>query len=416
VRIAVYHDLPSGGAKRALFNYAKGLVGRGHTVDVYAPPTADEDFLDLRPIASGYHEVPLRSGPPPGLAGSAAARELARYAMLRWGVVRHSRAVAAAIDARGYDVAFVHHCRFTQAPYVLELLATPSVYYCQEPRRPSFEYSVRHHATSSSPGRRLLERGHQAAFESFLRPRDIRAARSATLILANSSFSVESIKRAYGRYARLAYLGIDLEGFRPTPGARRDGVISVGALHPSKGHRLVIEAAAAVAEGERPVVHVVADRSSDEHGRELADHADRLGVTLRLHEGIDDGTLVGLYGAARVAVAAAELEPFGFTPLEAMACGTPVVAVREGGYRETVVDGVNGRLVERDPRRLGEAIAALVAGGEDWERLSRGAVESAGRWTVERAVTRLEAILVDLVGAPAAPRESPVGACAPDPV
>jgi glycosyltransferase involved in cell wall biosynthesis len=415
VRIAVYHDLPSGGAKRALFNYAKGLVERGHTVDVYAPPTADEEFLDLRPVASRYYEMPLRSGPPPGLEGSAAARELARYAMLRWGVVRHARVVAAAIDARGYDVAFVHHCRFTQAPYVLEFLATPSVYYCQEPRRPSFEYSIRHDATGSgAPGRRLLERCHRAAFESLLRPRDIRAARSATLILANSSFSIESIKRAYGRYARLAYLGIDLAGFRPTPGARRDGVISVGALHPSKGHRLVIEAAGA-AEGVWPVVHVVADRSSDEHGRELAEHAGRLGVTLRLHERIDDRALVALYGGARLAVAAAELEPFGFTPLEAMACGTPVVAVREGGYKETVVDGVNGRLVERDASRLGAAIAALAAGGEDWERLSRGAVETAGRWTVERAVARLEAILVDLVGPPAARRASRVRAGAPDP-
>jgi glycosyltransferase involved in cell wall biosynthesis len=100
-----------------------------------------------------------------------------------------------------------------------------------------------------------------------------------------------------------------------------------------------------------------------------------------------------------VAVCAAELEPIGFTPLEAMACGTPVVAVREGGYKETVVDGHNGRLLERDADCLGAAIAALLTDEDTWMRLSRGALETAREWSVERATATLERVLGEVEAA-----------------
>src|SRR6266478_2732631 len=47
MRIAVWHNLPSGGGKRALFHQVKGLVKRGHAVKIWCPPTADLGFLPL---------------------------------------------------------------------------------------------------------------------------------------------------------------------------------------------------------------------------------------------------------------------------------------------------------------------------------------------------------------------------------
>ena len=71
---------------------------------------------------------------------------------------------------------------------------------------------------------------------------------------------------------------------------------------------------------------------------------------------------MGLYRSSRLTVCAARLEPFGLTVLESTSCGTPVVAVAQGGYRETVVDGVNGYFAERNAASLGEGIIRIMRG------------------------------------------------------
>ena len=67
------------------------------------------------------------------------------------------------------------------------------------------------------------------------------------------------------------------------------------------------------------------------------------------------------YRSADVVVCPPWYEPFGLTPLEAMACGVPVVATAVGGLTDTVVDGLTGDLVRpRDPRALGGTIRRLL--------------------------------------------------------
>jgi glycosyltransferase involved in cell wall biosynthesis len=393
VKIAIYHNLPSGGAKRALYNYTRSLAAAGHEIDVFAPVTAEECYLDLRPLVRTYYEFPLRIAPGRLLSRSPVTAELARYGHLRWGLMRHARAVSTRIDRGGYDLAFVHHCQYASSPYLLSLLSTPSVYYCQEPRRGGHEYSVRRQTEASSPPERLVRYVRRAVFGSLLDRRDTAAARAANVILTNSIFSVESIKRAYGRYARLAYLGADLAAFCPGTSPPERRVLSVGSLQPFKGHLLAVEAVGHVPVARRPSLDIVADRGLESHAEALRRRAVELDVELVVHRSIDEAELVAMYRHARVVLCVAELEPFGFTPLEAMACGTPVVAVREGGYRETVVDGHNGRLVERDAHRLGEVVAALLDDDGEWERLRRGALRTAAEWSVERASARLAEFL-----------------------
>jgi glycosyltransferase involved in cell wall biosynthesis len=97
-------------------------------------------------------------------------------------------------------------------------------------------------------------------------------------------------------------------------------------------------------------------------------------------------------------VYAPRLEPFGFAPLEANACGLPVVAVSEGGLRETIRDGVNGLLVDDDPTAIARAVDRILTDAAYAARLSAGAEESVRReWSLPASIDRLEARLAEAI-------------------
>jgi glycosyltransferase involved in cell wall biosynthesis len=77
---------------------------------------------------------------------------------------------------------------------------------------------------------------------------------------------------------------------------------------------------------------VVSDEIDIHVENSLEQRAQKIGVDLRIESLIADDELVSLYNKAQLVLYAPYLEPFGLVPLEAMACGTPVVAVKEGGY------------------------------------------------------------------------------------
>ena len=111
---------------------------------------------------------------------------------------------------------------------------------------------------------------------------------------------------------------------------------------------------------------------------------------------ISDRELVVLLNQASVMIYTSVLEPFGFAPLEANACGTPVVAIAEGGIRETLQDGINGFLInDNNPIEIGQAISKLI----NDPNLAREIGESARntvieRWSLESAINNIENILI----------------------
>jgi glycosyltransferase involved in cell wall biosynthesis len=96
---------------------------------------------------------------------------------------------------------------------------------------------------------------------------------------------------------------------------------------------------------------------------------------------------------------APRLEPFGFAPLEASACGLPVVAVAEGGMRETVIDGVNGLLCDPDTQAMANVLQRLLDDPTFAKRLgANGRALVQEHWSLEAAVDRLERRLVTVSG------------------
>jgi type III pantothenate kinase len=189
--------------------------------------------------------------------------------------------------------------------------------------------------------------------------------------------------------------GADLRLFTPDGGTdgvppRRRGVTRVacvGRLVERKGVGTVISALAAM--GDRvPCELVIAggpDSSAMDRDPEVARLralAEAEGVAGRVHflGRLDRAGTAAVMRSADVVASVPWYEPFGIVPIEAMACGTPVVASAVGGMIDTVVDGVTGLHVPpRDPERLADALAPLLADPDRRARLGRAGVERSRR-------------------------------------
>jgi glycosyltransferase involved in cell wall biosynthesis len=113
------------------------------------------------------------------------------------------------------------------------------------------------------------------------------------------------------------------------------------------------------------------------------------GLTLLGH--VDDAELPGLYAQAQAFVLPSLHEGFGLTAVEAMACGTPVVASRAGALPDTT--GGAARLVDPDPEAIREALVALLHDDAQRRELRAAGIERAQRFTWERTVRELDTLL-----------------------
>jgi glycosyltransferase involved in cell wall biosynthesis len=231
-------------------------------------------------------------------------------------------------------------------------------------------------------------------WRGLIRAWDRDGTRKSTLVIANSRYTADYAHRVYGVSAEVNYPGVDIEGFVPGSGERERFVLIVGELIANKGLDWAIRAVATIAEGERPPVVLVCNRTLASERTYVQRVARDSGVMLDVRERLPDTEVKRLYRTARVLLYTPHLEPFGLVALEAMASGTPVVAVREAGPIETVVDGKTGYLRDRDPVALGAAVRKLLGDDALWSEMSRAARDQVvANWTWERSVARLDELL-----------------------
>jgi glycosyltransferase involved in cell wall biosynthesis len=199
---------------------------------------------------------------------------------------------------------------------------------------------------------------------------DRRTAGRVDAFLANSENVRGRIRRLYGREASVVFPPADTGFYAPGPPAPRRGFLVVSALAPYKRIDDAIEAA----NRRRWPLTIAGFGPEEARLKRLA------GETVRFAGTPSDEGLRDLYRSAEAVLMPGE-EDFGIVPVEAQACGTPVVALGRGGASETVADGLTGVLYgEPGPEGLGAAVERLRT-----LRLDAGdAVRSAGRFSRER--------------------------------
>ncbi|HEY0532193.1 MAG TPA: glycosyltransferase [Actinoplanes sp.] len=172
--------------------------------------------------------------------------------------------------------------------------------------------------------------------------------------------------------------GVNTERFSPEgPVAPRESgrarILTVARLVERKGIEDLIRAlpgvpgADLVVAGGPPAAGLADDPYAGKLRRLAAEL--RISDRVRLLGAVPADEMPAWYRSAEVVAATPWYEPFGLSPLEAMACGVPVVASAVGGLTDTVVDGVTGDLVPpRDPRSLSVALRHLL--GDDMRRVA----------------------------------------------
>lgn len=396
LKIAVFHNLPSGGAKRSLYTYIDYLTSHGHIVDVFIPSTANEKYLPLKNIASNIIEYEVKPS---------FIREKI-YSIFDYvpaiikkvsvnNVMKTEKRIAEDLNDSGYDIVYCEQDQFTMTPVILKYLTKPNVYYCQQPiRKDKILTRVNNQKTKTGIFNHPLVKPFANYFVNYIETRDyerdLNLAEYATNILANSYFSHENILRQYGKNAYVSYIGVDTKMFKPLNLKRDNFVMSVGTCIPPKGYDFLIKSISHIKKEKRPELVVVGNSSDEGWVNYLKELAKEKDVKLDIMTQISDEDLIRLYNKAKLVVYAPYLEPFGYVPLEAMACGTPVVGVKEGGIKETVHHNKTGLLTQRDEKDFARAIVTLSENTELWNKLSINGIKYIQSfWTLEKAGERL---------------------------
>jgi glycosyltransferase involved in cell wall biosynthesis len=316
----------------------------------------------------------------------------------------HSRRCAEEINRGQFDILFANTSLLLHSGPIGKYIKVPKVLYLQEPNRCLYE------ATTGLPWIAQPRNGDPWWYPKAMRKKildltnleslrvqareELINAQAYDAILVNSFFSRESVARTYGLNAHTCYLGIDTSLFRPFEKTREAFILGVGAFFPHKGIELAIKSVALL-KNPRPTLVWISNNGDADYIKSMQALAASLGVELDIRILTSDEVLVDTLNRATLLVYTPRLEPFGFAPLEANACGTPVVAVAEGGVRETVRDGINGLLAERSPESICNAMEELISDPSLACKMGREGLDLVRReWTLERSVERLEGYLI----------------------
>ncbi len=246
------------------------------------------------------------------------------------------------LDLREFDLVITSHHAF--ANRVRPPKGTLVVSYTHTPARWMWDPSARTHEIGGRAGRAAL-----SVFAATQRRADRSAAARLDGIIANSSEVSDRVRRWWGRDSTVVWPPVDTGLYSPGPdAAREDFFLVAGRLVPYKRPEIAVAAAR-----EAGVRLVVAGEGRARRACEAV-----AGPRTEFLGRVDDDTLRDLYRRCRALLYPGK-EDFGIIPVEAQACGAPVIALAAGGALDTVVDGVTGHLY--DAEHDGDHIAELAA-------------------------------------------------------
>ncbi|WP_432054961.1 glycosyltransferase [Streptomyces sp. bgisy022] len=391
--LAALGGVDAGGQNVYVARLSEELARRGHHVTVYT--RRDTVTLpDRVPLPGGAVVEHVPAGPPEAVPKDELLPHMAAFG-------------AHLTRAWGRDRPDVVHAHFWMSGMASQVAARPHGIPVVQTFHALGTVKRRHQGwrDTSPPARIGIER---------------QLAGTCERILATCSDEVAELAAMGVAARRVAVVpcGVDAVHFRPGvtgPGVprrrARHRLLTCGRLVRRKGYDLAVRALARIPDAELVLAGGPAagrlDR--DPEARRLWHLAHRFGVAdrVRMLGAVDPAAMPALIGSADLVLCTPAYEPFGIVPLEAMACGVPVVATDVGGHRDSVADGTTGRLVTPgDPEAVATAVRDLLA--DDDTRRAYGAAGRArvlDRYTWQRVADGVENVHRQVLAAHAIPKE-----------
>ncbi|MGE2691072.1 glycosyltransferase [Mycolicibacterium pulveris] len=353
--LAALGGADAGGQNVHVAELSAALARRGHRVTVYTRRD-DPELPERVRTEQGYTVVHVPAGPP---------EQLPKDELLT-----HMGPFARFLDAEwSADRPDITHAHFWMSGIATQLAAR----HLNLPAVQTF------HALG------VVKRRYQGAQDTSPTDRlrlEATVARTATWVAATCTDEVFELMRMGRSRSRISVVpcGVNLDLFRPegptVPRGDYRRIVSVGRFVPRKGFDVVVRALPFIRDTELVIVGGpdVTRLDADPEACRLRALAEELGVAdrVRLYGSVAREDMPAILRSADVVACTPWYEPFGIVPLEAMACGVPVIASAVGGMLDTVVHDVTGRLVRpRRPDKVAEAVNHLFR--DDFLRQSLGA-------------------------------------------
>lgn len=396
--LAAIGGVDAGGQNVHVAALSTALAERGHQVSVYT--RRDDPQLPERvQVCQGFEVVHVDAGPPEPISKDLILPymgELARAVAADWGTTP-----PAVVHGHFWmsGLAALQAARLAEAPVAV---------------------AQTFHALGT------VKRRHQGAADTSPEERswmEPAVAQDVDCIVATCSDEVFELRAmgAEGQRISIVPCGVDTDLFTAQGPAeargRRYRIASIGRLVPRKGVATVIASLAELAKlGITDIELVIiggaggaGSLDSDPEAARLRDLANELGVgdQVIFRGQLPREQMPQLIRSCNAVVCDPWYEPFGIVPLEAMACGVPVIASTVGGLVDTVVDSVTGlHIPPRDETALAQALQRLLNDEQFAARMGAAGRERAvTRYSWQRIATDTERVYGQLVSRPSAARE-----------
>lgn len=364
MRIAFFHELEIGGARRAV-NELSNELKKQHSVDLFF---VDEEYLGQED--KFFNNTYYFKFKPKKWKGSNWRIKIYKDTFELFQLYKLHKLISVKINKGNYDFVIINPSKYTQSPFLLRFVKTKKIYYCQETLRIAYEPLLK---INKNIG--LIKYYYESINRLFRKYIDLSNVKKADLILTNSNNTKNNIKRNYNLSSKVSYLGVDVDFFKPGRAKKDIDILFIGSDEFMDGFDLVKEAL-------KTVKHKV-----------------NLETTIgKKRKDVSDQELRSLYRRAKIVICSSRDEPFGMIPLEAMAVGAVVIAVNEGGYRESIKDNTNGFLVDRSSAKLAQKIDWVLNNPKKTVDINKNARQIiASEWSWEKKAKEFETRVIEFL-------------------